>query len=82
MDAAAARHELDVQVSTRAPDTVGFTPLPLRWRIEQTFGTQINRYRRLTRNLEQSPAAAENAVEVANFHRVLKAYIRDNECAV
>jgi transposase len=78
MDAAAAPHEVDVQVSNRAPDAVGFMPLPLRWRIEQTFGTQTNRYRRLTRNLEQSPAAAENAVEVANFHRALKVFIREN----
>lgn len=78
MDAAAAPHEVDVQVSNRAPDAVGFTPLPLRWRIEQTFGTQTNRYRRLTRNLEQSPAAAENAVEVANFHRALEVFIREN----
>jgi putative transposase len=74
--AAAQRHALDVQVSSRPPDATGFTPLPIRWRIEQTFGTQTNRYRRLTRNLEQNPKAAEDAVEMANFHRVLRAYRR------
>lgn len=76
MDAAARRHELDVQVSSKPLDAPGFTPLPLRWRIERTFGTHTNGYRRLTRNLEQDAPAAENAVEMANFHRVLKAYGR------
>jgi putative transposase len=77
MAAAAERHDLDVQVSSRQAGTKGFQPLPLRWRIEATFGTQTNRYRRLTRNFEQSPKAAEDAVEIANFHRVLRAYGRE-----
>jgi putative transposase len=80
MDTAAARHDLDVQVTTRPPEVKGFTPLPIRWRIERTFDTQTNNYRRLTRNLEQSTTAAENAVEIANFHRVLKAYCRVSDC--
>ena len=80
MDTAAARHDLDVQVSPRRPEVKGFTPLPIRWRIERTFGTQTNHYRRLTRNLEQSAEASENAVEVTNFHRVLKVYCRDSDC--
>jgi putative transposase len=54
-----------------------FTPLPLRWRIEATFGTQTNRYRRLTRTLEQSPTPAEDAVAIANCHRVLRTYTRN-----
>jgi putative transposase len=77
MAAAAERHALEVQVSSKAAGLEGFHPLPLRWRIEATFGTCTNRYRRLTRNLEQSPKAAEDAVEIANFHRVLRAYNRD-----
>jgi len=76
MDAAAARHGLEVQVSTRPKDVKGFMPLSVRWRIEATFGTQTNRYRHLTRNLTQSPTAAEDAVQLANCHRVLKAYHR------
>ncbi len=64
MAEAAKCHGLDVQVSTRPPEMTEFLPLPVRWRIEATFGTQTNRYRRLTRNLEQSPAAAEDAVEL------------------
>lgn len=78
MAAAAERHDVDVQVSSKEPGVKGFQPLPLRWRIEATFGTQTNRYRRLTRHLEQSPKAAEDAVEIANFHRVLRAYSREN----
>jgi putative transposase len=65
-----------VQVSSKPADVAGFTPLPLRWRIERTFGTHTNGYRRLTRNLEQDATAAENAVEMANFHCVLKVYGR------
>ncbi len=40
------------------------------------FGTLANRWHRLTRNLEQSPAAAEDAVSIANCHRLLRAYHR------
>ena len=80
MEAAAERHSLAVQVSTKPAEIAGFTPLPLRWRIEATFGTQTNCYRRLTRNLEQDAPAAENAVELVNCHRVLKAYARQIDC--
>jgi putative transposase len=58
---------------TEQPWAAGsFVPLPVRWRIEATFGTLTNRYRRLTRNLEQSQDAAENLVELANLRRVLR----------
>jgi putative transposase len=70
--AAAERYGVDVQVSLRDPAAGSFVPLPVRWRIEATFGTLTNRYRRLTRNLEQSPDAAENLVELANLRRVLR----------
>lgn len=76
LDEAAARHGTEFQATMRAEGERAFRPLPLRWRIESTFGTLKNRYRRLTRNLEQSPQAAEDAVEVANFNRVLLAYSR------
>jgi len=74
--AAAERHDVAVQVTRRDPAIRGFAPLPLRWRIEATFGTLTNRYRRLTRNLEQSADAAENLVEVANLRRVLRVLTR------
>src|SRR4051794_28168230 len=70
--AAATRHRVEVQAPPRGPAAPGFAPLPVRWRIEGTFGTLTNRHRRLTRNLEQSPEAAENVVEIANLRRVLR----------
>jgi putative transposase len=74
--AAAARHDVEVQVSLRDPASHGFVPLPLRWRIEATFGTLTNRYRRLSRHWEQSADAAENLVEIANLRRVLRVLTR------
>jgi putative transposase len=76
MAQAAQDHGVDVQVTTRDADVKGFKPLPLRWRIEATFGTLANRWHRLTRNLEQSSAAAEDGVAIANCHRLLRAYHR------
>jgi len=79
VEAAAQRQHVDIQVTTRERDakSQGFKPLPLRWRAEATFGTMTNQYRRLTRNLEQDTKAAEDAVELANFHRALRSYTRD-----
>jgi putative transposase len=69
----AAQHAVEFQVPS--PETGAkrsFTPLPLRWRIEATFGTGTNRYRRMTRNLEQQAESAEDAFELAHFRRVLR----------
>jgi putative transposase len=77
IEAVSCRHKVEFQVSTRESKSGGFAPLPLRWRIEATFGTMTNRYRRLTRNLEQHPKSAEDAFELANFRRVLRVYARD-----
>ena len=77
VQAAGHRHKGDFQISTRESKSDGFAPLPLRWRIEATFGTMTNRYRRLTRNLEQYAKSAEDAFELANFRRVLRVYARD-----
>ena len=73
----ATQRGVDVQVITREPGVTGFKPLPLRWRIEATFGVLANFWHRLTRNLEQSQAAAEDAVAIANCHRLLRAYHQD-----
>jgi putative transposase len=77
IEAVSCRHKVEFQVSTRQSKSGGFAPLPLRWRIEATFGTMTNRYRRLTRNLEQHAKSAEDAFELANFRRVLRVYARD-----
>jgi len=77
IEAVSGRHKVEFQVSTRDSKSGRFAPLPLRWRIEATFGTMTNRYRRLTRNLEQHAKSAEDAFELANFRRVLRVYARD-----
>jgi transposase len=76
MEEAAARHGVEVQISTREAQAKGFQPLPLRWRIEATLGTLSTRYRRLTRHWEHSPAAAEDSISIANCHRLMQAYQR------
>ncbi len=72
MPRAAAPHGIEVQVSTRDRDVKGFKPLPVRWRVESKFGALTNRYHRLTRNLKQSPTAAEDAIAIANCHRLIR----------
>ena len=73
MAQAAQDHGVAVQVAVRERDETGFRPLPLRWRSEATFGTLANRWHHRTRNLEQSPAAAEDVVSIANCHRLIRA---------
>src|SRR5688572_29491470 len=58
IEAVSGLHKVEFQVSSRETGAKGFAPLPLRWRIEATFGTATNRYRRLTRNLEQHAKSA------------------------
>jgi putative transposase len=77
INAVSGLYKVEFQVSSREPEVKGFAPLPLRWRIEATFGTGTNRYRRLTRNLEQHAKSAEDAFELAHFRRVLRVYARD-----
>jgi putative transposase len=75
IEAVSGLYKVEFQVSTREPEVKGFAPLPLRWRID--FGTSTNRYRRLTRNLEQHAKSAEDAFERAHFRRILRVYARD-----
>ena len=77
INAVSGLYKVEFQISTRETEVKGFAPLPLRWRIEATFGTGTNRYRRLTRNLEQQAKSAEDAFELAHFRRVLRVYARD-----
>jgi putative transposase len=76
MGEVAARHGVEVQVSTREAQAKGFQPVPIRWRIEATFGALSTRYRRLTRHWEQSPAAAEDGIRIVNCHRLMQAHQR------
>jgi putative transposase len=72
IEAVSGLHNVEFQVSTREPEAKGVAPRPRRWRLEATFGTATNRYRRLTRNLEPQANSADEAVELAHFRRVLR----------
>ncbi len=77
--AAAERHGVDVRPSLRGPAAGSLVPLPVRRRIEATFGTLASRYRRLTGHLEQSQDAAENLVELAHLRRALRVLNRSSQ---
>jgi transposase len=52
---------IDVQTVHRDPQTRGFTPLPKRWVVEQTYGT-LMLHRRLARDYETRPESAESMI--------------------
>ncbi len=72
----AARHGMVVQIAAKPTDSSGFTPIPLRWRVEATFGVLTTRYRSLARDWTTTPEAAENALWIANTRRALKIVVR------
>jgi len=73
---AAEAHGMSVRITVKDPTIKGFAPLPIRWRVEATFGALTNFHRRLVRNWETSLESAENAVWTANARRVLRAVTR------
>ncbi|UBU12557.1 IS5 family transposase [Nonomuraea gerenzanensis] len=52
---------IDVEVVQHAPHTLGFAPLPQRWRAEQVYGT-LMLHRRLARDYETRPASSESMI--------------------
>ncbi len=72
----AARYGMAVQIAAKPTDSPGFTPIPLRWRVEATFGVLTTRYRSLARDWTTTPEAAENALWIANTRRALKIVVR------
>lgn len=50
-----------MQTVHRDPQTRGFTPLPKRWVVEQTYGT-LMLHRRLARDYETRPESAESMI--------------------
>jgi transposase len=69
----AARHGIAIQIAAKPPgQTGGFTPIPLRWRVEATFGTLTTRYRSLIRDWTTTPEAGENSLWIANTRRALR----------
>lgn len=72
----AARHGIVVQIAAQPTGRSGFTPIPLRWRVEASIGTLTTRYRSLARDWTTTPEAAENALWIANTKRALKIVVR------
>ncbi|MGP4105304.1 IS5/IS1182 family transposase, partial [Nonomuraea sp. KM90] len=56
-----ATHGIDVQIVERNPAGAGFVPQPMRWVVEQTYGT-MSLHRRLVRDYEHDPASSESRV--------------------
>ena len=49
----------------------GFVPQPKRWIVERTFGW-LNRWRRLSKDYERTPASSEAFIKVAMIHLMLR----------
>ena len=50
---------IEVRIVERNPRDAGFVPQPVRWRVEQTYGTLILQ-RRLARDYEGNPRTTES----------------------
>ena len=72
----AARHGATFSVALRPRQRKGFTPIPLRWRVEQGLGILTTRNRRLGRDWEQLPEVSETVMLVANLRRLIRAVAR------
>ena len=70
---AGCKRLFDVQVAIvqRAAGTKGFVLLPKRWVVERTFAW-LGRWRRLSKDYEQSPLMSEGFVYVASIHLLLR----------
>jgi transposase len=55
---------IDMEITQRRPGTRGFTPIPKRWVVEQTYGW-LMLHRRLARDYETRPARSEAMIHIA-----------------
>jgi putative transposase len=75
-ECAAAIHGIDLQISSRPEDSKGFTPQPLRWRVEPSLGILTNSNKRLVRDFERSAEQSETVIKVGNARRAMRMCIR------
>lgn len=66
-----AKLGIDVEIVERNPRDVGFTPQPIRWRVEQTNGLNMLE-RRLARDYEHAVSSAESRIYWASAGRILR----------
>lgn len=62
---------IDIQIVARDPVATGFVPEPIRWRVEQTNGLNMQE-RRLARDYEHAPSCAESRIYWASAGRILR----------
>lgn len=65
----AGQDRLRVEVTSKPDGVKGFTPLPKRWVVEQTFAGLI-RSRRLVRDFERLPETSAAMVKLSSIHRM------------
>jgi putative transposase len=66
---AAAHVPWVLEIVTKRPGQVRFEVQPWRWVVERTFGW-LNRYRRLSKDYEHSPASSEAWIYISAIHRM------------
>jgi len=66
-----AKLGIDVQILARNPANTGFTPEPIRWRVEQANGLNTLE-RRLAREYEHAPSCSESRIYWASAGRILR----------
>lgn len=65
------QYHLTLEVVEKHPQTKGFQPLPRRWVVERTFAW-LGRYRRLSKDYEQTNASSVATLFLASIHFLLK----------
>ncbi len=66
-----AQYDLTLEVVEKDPQATGFRPLPRRWVVERTFAW-LGRYRRLSKDYEQTNSSSVATLLIASIHSLLK----------
>jgi putative transposase len=64
-----------LEIAKRCDPIKGFVVIPQRWIVERTFGW-VNRYRRLSKDDERSPATSEAMIPVTMIHLMVRRLAR------
>ena len=60
-----------LEIVKRSEQSQGFVVLPRRWVVERTFGW-LSKYRRLSKDYEQTPASSEAWIRLAMIHIMVR----------
>lgn len=64
-----------LEIVKRSDDVQGFEVLPHRWIVERTFGW-LSKYRRLTRDYEETSASSEAWIRIAMIHLMARRLVK------